>query len=631
MSTDRVTPESFFQSLVDLRQTKRGRRHALRATAPPQTIDRAANFLNCVGIVELIEAWMITDSPNRARGVGRPEVISPRTFLTAFLACAFADIPVSLTTVHHVLTAEMPKAARRSLGLPVDPDPARDKVLEDRRRMLGYDCVTRTATKVSLTFDPRPFPSRRGLTIEEIATIEAARDPEVVALKQLRADEVQSRLLIGTFNVIPEHLRRRWTGDITLDATVVPLYGKRGHHDGTRSDSKGRSPEVNAGLHSKSQDDRDALAEGRNVKSKKETHTFGYDAHLALMTAAPEVRSFPRMIIGMSVDRPGVAPGQNAITALRGIRNAGLPAGLVTTDLGYSTKSAQNYALPVRAMGYELMHMFKQKELGISGAKSDEPVDTKGLICVEGTIYGPCIPRTLINASIDFNKGRIDEETYLARIEARRPFEARIKRNREGDLSAVFRCPGCGDGRTVKCDLKEVSPAQERREVAAGRTMLPLIVSQPKELPPICANAQSVSIPRQWAARYLTAMPYKTPEWSEYYAQARNEMEGRNRYLKDRIGGGLRDPGERRFRGYAKQVLTYALKIVSANIGNLTAWIDDFGAEEADHDEPPRRRPGRPKQTVLEDYTADLNAPPVRTVEPQRPDLKPPKRQRRAA
>lgn len=124
-------------------------------------------------------------------------------------------------------------------------------------------------------------------------------------------------------------------------------------------------------------------------------------------------------------------------------------------------------------------------------------------------------------------------------------------------------------------------------------------------------------------------MPYKSPEWRDYYKQARNEMEGRNRIVKDRLEGGLRDPGERRYRGYAKQVLAYAIKIVSTNIANLINWIDKY--DDGEVIEPPRRKPGRPRQMVLEDYTPDLNAPPVRAVGLQRPDLKPPKRQRRAA
>jgi len=124
-----------------------------------------------------------------------------------------------------------------------------------------------------------------------------------------------------------------------------------------------RSPEDNANLHTKKRDLRDLPnvpdTELKQRGQSKQEWTFGYEAHLALMTGTPGCESFPRFVLGVSLDRPGLQPGMNAVAAVNGIVKAGLPVGIMTTDLGYSQQLPENYALPVKALGYSLMHMFK--------------------------------------------------------------------------------------------------------------------------------------------------------------------------------------------------------------------------------------------------------------------------------
>jgi len=232
------------------------------------------------------------------------------------------------------------------------------------------------------------------------------------------------------------------------------------------------------------------------------------------------------------------------------------------------------------------------------------------MLLVEGSLYGPCLPADLINASKDYAAKKITEDLYYERIEHRKAYQLRPKQNKDGSLSVIMRCPGCGPGRTVKCDLKPVSAAQERKEIADGRALLPLVVDQPKDLPPVCSNKQSISLPKDFGARYLTALPYKSREWREYYRHARNEMEGKNQFLKDPLGDDIANKGQRRFRGYGKHVLALLVKVVSSNVRTLKNWLDDQDAEDV----PPRRRTGRPKKPRFIEKYAVGDGRPIRVI-----------------
>ena len=49
------------------------------------------------------------------------------------------------------------------------------------------------------------------------------------------------------------------------------------------------------------------------------------------------------------------------------------------------------------------------------------------MIQVDGTWYCPAMPESLINATLDFRKGRSTRATYEARIEERRNYQMRPK------------------------------------------------------------------------------------------------------------------------------------------------------------------------------------------------------------
>lgn len=597
-----VNPEmDLFEALRDLPKTDKGRKHAMTALPPPVTIRIAAQYVDRVGLDTLVEEWLCEDHPNRGRRLGRPGTVPLRAYIVAKTALAMGRCPLSLLMIHHLLVSELSVELRALMGFPTALGHHEDRRLDAKRRAITYSSVHRLSHKVALTFDPQPFPTHRGLTEEEVADIVAGRDPQEVEEKQRRADSLQALLLINTFEVLPEEAKRTWTGDLTSDGTLIQQYGRFGHGSKQRKNTDSRSPEANAGLHARKQDSRDAASRS-NAKPDLVEFNHGYDAHISVLTGANEL---PPLVMAVTMDRPGVAPGLNLAQSLVGLKAAGLPTGIVTVDLGYSQLAAENFALPMRGLGYQILQMFRVDDYG-------KPMATYGgLSVIEGAIYGPCLPERLRNATRDFHDGRIDQDTFEARIEERRIWEVRSKNGVLGSTYMV-RCPGCGPHRTVRCDFKQVSAKQEAAD-AGKRKRLPLVVEGPDDQSDalICSNKQSVTVPAAVFARYVSAIPYRTPEFDRMYRTARQEMEGKNAYLKNPLGANIGIPGERRFRGWAKQFFTLLIKVVASNFFAINTWLDDG---ERDTVTPKHQRLGRPKKPGLDVFATSPNGPPHRIV-----------------
>lgn len=662
--------ENFLDELRALPKTSRGRSKALHATASEEAIVKAAKFVETTQIAVHTEQWIAEDREREderrvAAGEsprhpgGRTPSYSTYTYWVATMACTFSGLPVSYTQIHHILTGPLSKESRNLLGLETDSDPRKDADLDSKRKRIHYTSFTRLASRVTDTYDPRPFPGRTAPTVQQAAAIDASRDPAEVARKQRRADRLASHLMLATFFLLPSELQGQFDGDITLDATVLPAWGKFGHtsrkrrnsflrdengdvvrdQSGQRIPQATRSPEGNAGWHAKDPDSRDMANSpffnpnarkdrSTGARIKKTKYTYGFDGHLALLDMA----DLPQLILGVSLDTPGKIPGLNAAEALRGISEAGLPTGVLTVDNGYSQLAADNFAYPVRALGYDILRDFKSDELG----KVLESYE--GVQCVEGVLYGPCLPADLLTASKDFFEGRIDDQTYRSRLEARRIYEVRVKKNVDGSATVTYRCPGTGSHATVHCPIKEQQRAEKhnRKSTAAWddgqpmpkpetiRRSLPLIVTTPARPPKICTNAESLTIPRERFARFLSVHGFQTPEYLAKYGPGRNRMEGKNRVLKDALAAAIADPDQRRFRGWAKQFTALVTKLVGANIASILAFIDN--EERDDHragkvaEAKRRTRTGRPKREGLERYLPGPDQP-IRQTGPHRIDL----------
>jgi glutamate synthase domain-containing protein 1 len=76
--------------------------------------------------------------------------------------------------------------------------------------------------------------------------------------------------------------------------------------------------------------------------------------------------------------KPAAQVGQNATRALASIAERGHPAGYLAGDRAYTQAKAEDFQLPARSLGYDLVLDYKITQLGHQGSHD-------GMVLVDGT------------------------------------------------------------------------------------------------------------------------------------------------------------------------------------------------------------------------------------------------------
>lgn len=302
---------------------------------------------------------------------------------------------------------------------------------------------------------------------------------------------------------------------------------------------------------------------------------------------------FPLLAAGISLDEPSRRVAENAIACLSSIRDRGHPADLLITDMGYfANQKADKFHLPARALGYGLVGDYKKGQTGIQATH-------KGVITVDGGRYCVSMPAPLITATADYRAGRITKEVYAKRIAQRVNHRFRAK---DG---VAHSCPAQGSGATASCPLR---PAANPLTIAGRRKTLTLVLNPPSDPGPCCTNAASVSLPVDYDARFVQALPYASPEWERTYRLLRSTMEGFNGYAKEGKHEALAATTNRRRRGFVNNLLVVAMTVAATNLRKIAAFFKVQAATPATGGPAPTRPAKRDPLAV---YRPDPNAPPA--------------------
>ena len=243
-------------------------------------------------------------------------------------------------------------------------------------------------------------------------------------------------LLEMSFRTLPRDIRRRWRGSVAVDATVVPAYAR---HD-RRVTRRRRDEKPRVITHSADPDAdwyvrRDAGADADSGPAGGSV--WGYEASLVVTGPESDAEddAFPTLTIAMApLHKPSHDPGGNATRALRSIHERGHDARYLAADRAYTNAKPENFQLPARAMGYEVVLDYGKDQLGVQDSFN-------GMLLIEGAWYCPSIPEVLITATIDVEEGRIDEPTYRARLEERWHYRILSKAGADGGGHSRERCP----------------------------------------------------------------------------------------------------------------------------------------------------------------------------------------------
>ncbi|MCH1865295.1 hypothetical protein [Nocardioides sp. CFH 31398] len=531
-------------------------------------VQGVCQFIDDTGIVEQVAAWRREDRIDRKPG-GRPAFYDDRQMLVLtqlLLRCGEAPQIVEIArTIGYRLTAD----SRERLGLPPTNGRASEVAIYHRVRNALDRCTSVFDPAPGRASSPRPARTR-------VEQIKAARDPEQCERSRLRAHWVANQLLEGTLALVPDAVLGRWTGNLTLDATVVPIFGGGSPTKNPKPDDS-MSPEFDGGYHP-------------NHDGSK---TWGYDLHIAMMGQNHYDRpaDFPLLAAAISLDEPSRRVAENAIACLSSIRDRGHPAALLITDMGYfANQKAEKFHLPARALGYGLVGDYKKGFTGIQATH-------KGVITVDGGRYCPSMPAPLVTATADFREGRISEEVYAKRIAQRVAHRFRAK---DG---VAHVCPAQGSSPTASCSLR---PRPDPLTSAENRTTLTLIVDPPEDPPPCCTNRSSVSLPIEYDAKFFQALPYASEEWRRTYRLLRSTMEGFNGYTKEGKHEALAAKTNRRRRGFVNNLLVVAMTVAATNLRKIASFFKAQTPPPEDNPAPKRR--GRRDPLAI--HRPDPHAPP---------------------
>jgi hypothetical protein len=528
-----------------------------------EVVADALALIDRAGVAEWIEAELCA----RQRRPGRPRALSVSALLCALLLLAIDDRPLHLSAATDVLFCRFSERAKATLGI-------RAKAADHRSFLARYRQVRYLFSAISRVMDPSGLLKNRRIKEDEFAERCTTMSTEDVELARARLEKFMGELLSAS---IEEH-----SGGVQphalaygLDATPVPLFSR-----GPSRRSGLCASDPDGGWYVRDGDHREREDQAGRPRSRV---AWALEATVAT-TASREpgtVGSFPNLVVGLALGRPGTDPGGTAVRVLAGVLSRGFSPGLLGVDRAYSTAFSTRFHLPVRAMGFDLVVDYRIDQLG-------RQANSHGAVMVEGTWYCPSMPEVLVNATIDLRAGSIDAATYAARIGARADYALRRKSGPDADGYERFMCPAGGDRPKVRCALRTPSLKELGR-----RTVL----TPPLEPPALCRQS-AITIAPDVGARFAQSLSFGSEQWARHYATLRNTIEGWNAFAKDSAHEALSEPARRRVRGIAAQGILVTFLYVAANLRK----IDTYEKHAADRDAIEARKRARRRRTSLTDY-----------------------------
>jgi hypothetical protein len=525
-------------------------------------------------------------------------MFTDRHVLTLLLLHSVSGDPLLITALAATVRARLNPRSRELLDLPLGLAEA------DHRQL--YTNLRRALRRMIDVIDSAPHSTGKRLTFKQVQEIRSRRaaESERLAERFKRASWLSNQLLYMTYLALPAEVRDRWRGTVCVDGTAVPVWGRFGSPRVKDSDPDALcSPEFDAGWHVRAAEDH---ADDKRFKRKRDEFTWAYEATIAVMSDDTDATgSFPKLAIGMSLEKPAGRVAENAMVCVGAIVDRGLPINYFVGDRAYLPHAkVEKLQGPLRAIGYKLVGSYRKDQLGIQGQHA-------GALLVEGSFYCPSMPVALVEASIDHLNKKISDDTYQRLIDARRDYQLQVKQKADHNGVTQMRCPAMGPNPTVDCPLKKTNS----NGVGLGIPKLRTKIFKPPEHPDrICTNSSSVAFGPDAGAndaglKYGQAVPYQSKEWHALYSTPRNTIEGLNAMVKDQGKGALGSAGRRRARGYTLQSLFTAVLLAGANI----RMIDSFLAKpvKTTAERIIARVDRRRRQKTLDSYRQRANGPPL--------------------
>jgi hypothetical protein len=325
---------------------------------------------------------------------------------------------------------------------------------------------------------------------------------------------------------------------------------------------------------------------------QKDELFYGFYLQLATMVHEEGGAAAPELVRRLLLTACHVDPPRAFVAVLKNMAASGVALGDVLSDSGYSHRIAGHWALPLRALGAELITDFHPQDRGTQGTFA-------GAICFNGNLYCPATPKALFTLE-PLARGASAEE-----VEAHDQRSAELARYKFGvisveDADGYYRvaCPAVLG--KVRCARRPASMALSNER--------PEILGAPEDAL-TCCTQKTFTVPPSVNA--------KTRQKHDYPSKAHRLSYGR-RSAAERSNSTVKDPASNDIsRGWCRLMglTSMTLMLTCLFVVRNQRVLASFEVRRAEDERrqavglAPRTRRRR-RQTITDLAAASANAPP---------------------
>jgi hypothetical protein len=523
---------------------------------------------------KLIEQWRREDAKSNA---GAKEIITRRAVLRLILLQLRIKRPTLITELGETYR-RLSRTQKKILGLSHDG-------LDDRI----YGRVWESVQSLIRLIDEYPGRRDKVLTRGEFLAVMEARDEADCRMRRERMFILANTLLEGTRQLQPAALRDRSDGNVALDATVLPLYGKRGNPSPENLESGRMSANYDGGWYSRDGDHgamthTDAKVINKANPTKKEKGTdaskriWGIELEIARGTAnvGDTAEQFPLLTHAISFHRPGELVGEGLRIA-QNLVDRGHKSNLFIVDRAYSNGRYREYTVPIRLLGYKHVFNYKDADLDVKA------FDVRGFIQVGGAWYLDSLPNVLRTADKVIVAARAAMKATMFRLKSSQNSDVSIAKAREKakkDIAAAEQVYAQQQTERAKYRLMPkgvMAPDWSRRYLiptdapgysrwkAKSNSHQGVTVTMKKPEGP------EADQPNPGGLKHEQHFPWGSKEWTRANGM-RNGVESVNRNLKRSQYEDMADPDKRAVRGNTFTYLVAALATVVEHLRQIISF-----------------------------------------------------------
>jgi hypothetical protein len=267
----------------------------------------------------------------------------------------------------------------------------------------------------------RPFARNRLMKADDYATqyshITTGEGKIAHELKLDRINWLCNALVQASVRTTPKEFLDKYKGNTAIDASLEPIIGP---------------PNPTNGIYNRQNADpfsgryrREGDHDGQGAK----TDRAGYEVETATMAwnRPHESQLFPSLVTAVGFHRPGELVGHGMALIERHKAAFGLDRFLVMADRAYNNGRINEFHIPARKAGVELVIDYRLDDRGLQGHHRD-------LILVDGNWHVASMPKGLIEATwelgqLEKNRAKLTSEAFqeektrlLSRVHNRAPY-----------------------------------------------------------------------------------------------------------------------------------------------------------------------------------------------------------------